>query len=443
MCMACVCSARTEQQHAMHERVVVSERDIRECLAAGRVLACATTLRAATDTATSTLSHVHALNTTRLHLEGKKRELVDVILRRLSAAVYGETAPLSRRVSARRRTALLLAELTKSEEVTDAYLQDITPEFEASLSEEDKTFETTVMISLEALGVLDQLKEATEELKQAYEREAEILGSSLGDGAVSRREIVGDINALGDLALLCESMDWLATNIRSLPSILTAPSPGGSVKLTDRLREDIASAAMIFEEISHKCLLFLHLERSASIVMTNGKKKGRCESSASTSWASRRRRAARRRRRGAGRLAHALLAFHEHAQACMAPNRRAYIFNGIGEMMSAGVVWRWQCADSDALFAGATLATLRHCLAALALPHAGLQRAHDYSGLLTALPEPEEIVASIREKGAKFSELEYLNAFKVIAARRGLSQADMKVHLKALASALGHVGVTV
>lgn len=53
-------------------------------------------------------------------------------------------------------------ELTKSEEVTDAYLQDITPEFEASLSEEDKTFETTVMISLEALGVLEQLKEATE-----------------------------------------------------------------------------------------------------------------------------------------------------------------------------------------------------------------------------------------------------------------------------------------
>ena len=52
--------------------------------------------------------------------------------------------------------------MTKNEEVTDAYLQDITPEFEASLTEEDKTFETTVMISLEALGVLEQLKEATE-----------------------------------------------------------------------------------------------------------------------------------------------------------------------------------------------------------------------------------------------------------------------------------------
>lgn len=46
--------------------------------------------------------------------------------------------------------------------MTDAYLQDITPEFEASLTEEDKTFETTVMISLEALGVLESLKEASE-----------------------------------------------------------------------------------------------------------------------------------------------------------------------------------------------------------------------------------------------------------------------------------------
>lgn len=44
-------------------------------------------------------------------------------------------------------------------------MQEVTPEFEASLSEEDKTFETTVMISLEALGVLEQLKEATEVIK--------------------------------------------------------------------------------------------------------------------------------------------------------------------------------------------------------------------------------------------------------------------------------------
>ena len=43
-------------------------------------------------------------------LQLKKRELVEVIVRRLSEAVYrDERAPLTRRVSARRRTALLLA----------------------------------------------------------------------------------------------------------------------------------------------------------------------------------------------------------------------------------------------------------------------------------------------------------------------------------------------
>ncbi|XP_063821157.1 exocyst complex component 4 [Ostrinia nubilalis] len=161
------------------ERVVVSERESRSLVAAGRVLAAAHTLRAAQDTAATTLAHVTALHATRQHLEAKKQELVEVIVRRISEAVYrGDRGPLSLRMSARRRTALLLAELTKTEEVTDAYLQDITPEYEASLSEEDRTFETTVMISLEALGVLEQLKEATEKFKvQIQDELLEVIGS--------------------------------------------------------------------------------------------------------------------------------------------------------------------------------------------------------------------------------------------------------------------------
>ncbi|CAD0198523.1 unnamed protein product [Chrysodeixis includens] len=767
------------------ERVVVSERSTRESLSAGRVLSAAHTLSAALDTANTTLSHVTALNATRQHLQLKKRELVDVIVRRLSEAVYrDERAPLTRRVSARRRTALLLAELTKSEEVTDAYLQEVTPEFEASLSEEDKTFETTVMISLEALGVLEQLKEATEkfrvqiqhellevidsvsrriieegeveadaeceedgeipdsegvtetgrplarlvtslgeefracatrnkrllqlwraslqkyrlpdsclhteqhywsavqqvlqlllteyleiesvnlaaqrsagsavadsaelrladyfakkrpqrrraklfklsgppasspslagrrhtyplvcrpdpahlhavlpalhplcahiepvtgggecslrafitdyvrsgecerlaaaaratiddvmrapsawrergsppasygktgarhrtifsccgggwrgaweaaraarrcgacggadalratsaalatlatharaahtrltpttpqgppraqrwlsdddivrflqslpnwtaatqpdakisadDLKQAYEREAEILGSSLGDGAVTRKEIISDINALADLAVLCETMDWLSANIRSLPSMLGGP--GGLSKISDKFLNDIASAAMIFDEISHKCLLFLHLEMRIECFHYLGQEELPSESAEGEAAG------------GAALLAHALLAFHEHAHTVMAPHRLAYIMSGVGEMMSAGVVWRWQ-GEAGARGGDARLATLRHCLAALSLPHRGLHRAHAYLHLLTCTPE--EIITSVREKGAQFTELEYLNAFKVIETRRGISPADMKVHLKQLSAALGHVGVTV
>ncbi|KAJ8732452.1 hypothetical protein PYW07_015051 [Mythimna separata] len=767
------------------ERVVVSERETRESLSAGRVLAAAHTLKAALDTADTTLSHVDALNGTRQHLQQKKRELVEVIVRRLSEAVYrDERAPLTRRVSARRRTALLLAELTKSEEVTDAYLQEVTPEFEASLSEEDKTFETTVMISLEALGVLEQLKEATEkfrvqiqhellevidsvsrriieegeveadadvdedgeipdsdgvsetgrplarlvtslgeefracatrnkrllqlwraslqkyrlpdsclhteqhywsavqqvlqlllteyleiesvnlaaqrsvsstvtdttelrladyfakkrpqrrrsklfklsgppavspslsgrrhnyplvcrpdpahlhavlpalhplcahiepvtgggecslrafitdyvrcgeserlaaharasidevmrapsawrergpppptliksgnrhrtiftccgsgwravcdtaraarrcgacggaealrattaalaaaathcraaharhtpttaqgparaqrwladddivrflqslpnwtaaihqdaklsaeDLKQAYEREAEILGSSLGDGAVTRKEIISDINALADLAVLCETMDWMSANIRSLPSLLGGP--GGLTKLPDKFLNDISSAAMIFDEISHKCLLFLHLEMRIECFHYLGQEErgGSAEGDEQAG--------------GAALLAHALLAFHEQAANVLAPHRLAYIMSGVGEMMSAGVVWRWQ-GEAGARGGDARLATLRHCLAALSLPHRGLHRAHTYLHLLTCTPE--EIITSVREKGAQFTELEYLNAFKVIETRRGISPADMKMHLKQLSAALGHVGVTV
>ncbi|XP_053602815.1 exocyst complex component 4 [Plodia interpunctella] len=771
------------------EHVVVSERETRELISSGRVLAAAHTLREALDTADTTLSHVDALNTTRQHLQGKKCELVEVIVRRLSEAVYrDDRAPLSRRLSARRRTALLLAELTKSEEVTDAYLQDITPEYEASLSEEDKTFESTVMISLEALGILDQLKEATEkfkvqiqtelleviesvsrriidegdveadveceedeeiqdgdcvtetgrplarlvtslgeefracaarnrrllqlwraalqryrisdsclhteqhywsavqqvfqlllteyleiesvtlaaqrssgavaepvtaelriadyfakkrpqrrrtklfklttvpalctraigptraavcrpdpahlhavlpalhalcahiepltgggecslrafitdyvrwgessrlattarniideamrassawrerqpplvvrvkpgerhrmiftccgeswravadaalaaarcgacggadalrattsalaalatqcraaharlspahpphpsraarwladddivrflqslpnwrvavahssttrhdtqELREAYEREAETLVSTLGDGAVTKREVITDVNALADLALLCETMDWLCSNIRSLPSLLSAtPSGATSIKLSDKFLNDITSAAMIFEEISQKCLLFLHLEMRIQCVYYLGQEEREAGAAAAHDG-------------DAARLAHALLAFHERAAAVLRPATRAYIFGGVGEMMSAAVVWRWQGEGNDGAATSARLATLRHCLAALQLPHDGLHRAHTYLHLLTCTPE--EIITSIREKGAQFSELQYLNAFKVIGTQQGLSSADMRKLQNQLSTALGHVGVTV
>ncbi|XP_052738379.1 exocyst complex component 4 [Bicyclus anynana] len=766
------------------ERVVVSEREARELTAAGRVLAAAHALQAALLTARTELPHVHALSATTAHLEAKKKELVDIIVRRISEAVYrDERAPLSRRVSARRRTALLLAELTKSEEVTDAYLQDITPEFEASLTEDDKTFETTVMISLEALGVLEQLKEATEkfkvqiqnellevidsvsrriiddveieadlegeedgevcdaeevtemgrplarlvsclaeefkacgtrnkrllqlwraalqkhriseqclhteqhywsavqqvmqlllteyleiesvnlaavrassvapdagadlrladyfakkrpqrrrdklfkltaapvapdaavsrrqryplvcrpqpallhavlpalhalcahlerpgggecslrafisdyvrwgeserlarhtralidaamrapaawrenclppgdtvgsrpvfaccaeawgalracaraarrcggcggaaalrvlggaldallqharaaharlapaaparaarwladddivrflqalpnyraavdrthytdkELKQAYEREAEILGTSLGDGEVSKREIVADINTLVDLALLCESMYWLSANIKTLPAIASAPSGvGGGLKLNDKFTAHIAAAASNFESVAHKCLLFLHLEMRIECFHYLGQeeKVEGSESSEQSGGAG-----------GASRLAHRLLAFHEHASTLLADSALAYIMSGVGEMMSAAVVWRWQSeAGAAGAGGGARLAALRHCLAALSLPHDGLHAAHAYLHLLACTPE--EIITSVREKGPQFSELEYLNAFKVIGARRGLSPTDMRAQLKQLSAALGHVGVTV
>nr|XP_032511189.1 exocyst complex component 4 [Danaus plexippus plexippus] len=185
------------------ERVVVCEREARELTAAGRVVGAAHALRAALMTARTELPAVTALNATTDHLEAKKQELVDVIVGRLSDAVYrDERAPLNRRLSARRRTALLLAELTKSEEVTDSYLQDITPEYEASLTEDDKTFETTVMISLEALGVLEQLREATEKFKVQIQNELlEVIDSVsrriIEEGDVEEGEEDGEIQEAG------------------------------------------------------------------------------------------------------------------------------------------------------------------------------------------------------------------------------------------------------
>lgn len=72
--------------------------------------------------------------------------------------------------------------------------------------------------------------------------------------------------------------------------------------------------------------------------------------------------------------------------------------NGIGEMMSAAVVWRWQSSAAvdgaggargaeGARGAVSRLAALRHCLAALSVPHDGLHSAHAYMHLLACTPE--------------------------------------------------------
>ncbi|CAG4973196.1 unnamed protein product [Colias eurytheme] len=96
---------------------------------------------------------------------------------------------------------------------------------------------------------------AIQELKAAYEREAELLGSSLGNGEVTIKEIVSDMHQLEVLPLLAETMEWISANILPLPNTL---SP--ALQLTDKFVNDLNAAAAIFTELCHKCLLFLHLE---------------------------------------------------------------------------------------------------------------------------------------------------------------------------------------
>lgn len=54
---------------------------------------------------------------------------------------------------------------------------------------------------------------------------------------------------------------------------------------------------------------------------------------------------------------------------------------GIGEMMSAAVIWRWRGAGAAG--GAAWLAALRHAAAALHVPHDSLHRATQYLDLLT------------------------------------------------------------
>lgn len=89
---------------------MVGEREARELVSRGRVLGAAHVLQGALGAARTRLPHVRALSSTTELLHAKQAELVDTIVRRLSEAVYrDDRAPFTRKLSARRRTALLLA----------------------------------------------------------------------------------------------------------------------------------------------------------------------------------------------------------------------------------------------------------------------------------------------------------------------------------------------
>ncbi|GBP61682.1 Exocyst complex component 4 [Eumeta japonica] len=280
------------------------------------------------------------------------------------------------------------------------------------------------------------------DLRHAYEREADILGSSLGDGAIASHEIVATAHTLRDLALMCESMDWVASRVRDMATRFGRASGAGlAFRLPDKLLDDIESTALIFEEISHKCLLLLHLElRVRNCFYYLGQEEGAATAGAEDNGGM--------EEGGTGdaaavgeALARALLTFHELAAPVLAPHRLAYVMEGLAEMMSAGVIWRCVSGGGGTGASTARLAALRHCLAALGVSSQGLHRAAHYLQLLEC--SPEEVIGGVEERGAQFSELEYLHALRVTAARRHLGDLEIRAAQRRLAAALGHTGVTV
>ncbi|XP_023334937.1 exocyst complex component 4 isoform X4 [Eurytemora carolleeae] len=98
------------------------------------------------------------------------------------------------------------------------------------------------------------VEESVEEVEKRNRKETEILVQNLGSSDIPQHEILSDSNQLRSLAQLHESLDWFARSVLNLSKTLKDHA------LPESTLQTLISLAQEFVELGDICLLVLHLE---------------------------------------------------------------------------------------------------------------------------------------------------------------------------------------
>nr|CAD7443373.1 unnamed protein product [Timema bartmani] len=206
----------------------------------------------------------------------------------------------------------------------------------------------------------------------------------------------------------------LPRSIASSPSIVVTSE--GIPAMPESTVNSLLQLGQEFEELANTCLLVLHLE----VIKPDPK---------------------------VLELSRVLISIDEAMNSSLQLRKSKYIFEGLGHLIAKILITSAQyldkidepgiqkmCRNIFALQQTLTNITMAREIA--------LDHARHYFELFYLTPE--EILSGVMEKGAEFSELEYMNAFQLLQR----SQADpdygaINVHLGRLSDILGEVGVTV
>ncbi|XP_067615062.1 exocyst complex component 4 isoform X2 [Eurosta solidaginis] len=219
-------------------------------------------------------------------------------------------------------------------------------------------------------------EESPLQVEQRNIREAEMLTSNLGEGGITQQEILADISVLKELAVLQESMEWFSGRVSEFANELRKPLVNGlniltvectathSAAINDGTIKVLTNLALEFDELANTCLLVLHLE---------------------------------------------------------------YIFEGLAHLAARILI---QASNYLEHIDQATVQ--RMCRNALALQQTlsnitasrevALDQAKNFYELLCK--EPDDILTNIVEKGAQFTEMQYLNALQLSCKARGIVEAN-------------------
>uniref|UniRef100_A0A2S2QBK2 Exocyst complex component Sec8 n=1 Tax=Sipha flava TaxID=143950 RepID=A0A2S2QBK2_9HEMI len=252
-------------------------------------------------------------------------------------------------------------------------------------------------------------KSSTDELKR-YTQEADKLFENL-EGNDFRVTSVSDINQLRCLAHLLESMEWIGKKLNEIsnpesnqylvPKLNTSKIDNNNLPLA--LVETLQQLGKDFLDISDSILLYLYLEiRAQSIYYLLPGFESAIGNTTEPKVLD---------------LNQSVSALHEAMLNAISKSKAHYIFEGLGEVISKSLVNQTrsiEIVDEIAIRKIIRDITMLkyNITAMLGASQVTLEKTVHYYELL--LCTPKEILEEILEKGAEYSETEYMNLLQIV-----------------------------
>uniref|UniRef100_A0A914EAN8 Exocyst complex component Sec8 n=1 Tax=Acrobeloides nanus TaxID=290746 RepID=A0A914EAN8_9BILA len=255
------------------------------------------------------------------------------------------------------------------------------------------------------------LKESEQEIRQRTQREAEILIGNLGtQKQIKKTELITDMDHVRALACMHESLQWFATSMRNLLANLSKQAQeiikcriqmstiNGQV-VEELLRDALNERLQRIENMSDTCLLMLHLELRVHCFYhllplaraRNVLPQDELDSEVVD-------------------FGKDLTNYHKLLSDYLASNKVKYLFDGLGHLCASIFIHSSQ--HMQKLTENGKKRVCRNIFAVQQrLSHltgrkeSELDRARTFFELLNK--EPDQLLASIMERGASFSYLEY------------------------------------
>jgi len=251
-------------------------------------------------------------------------------------------------------------------------------------------------------------QESVEEMRARNSKETEILTSNLGgESLISPSEILTDFHHLKTLAHLHESLEWFSRRIHLMRESLPDPSPE---TLAD---QHLSKVAEDFQSLAETCLLTLHLEVRVHCfyyllpVAKQSNYFGAIDDLDPDLNVS--------------KLNKDLISIEEALTASLQPRKFKYVFEGLGHLVASILInstpslkrinengIKKMCRNIFAIQQNLTNITMSR--------EADLDHARQYYEIM--YQTVDDILNGIREQGAQFSELEYVNLLSLLHRSR-------------------------